>query len=238
MVKSAASRRSSAPPWAPNRRAGVLGAGVALDQRLEQVADRRGERDAERRAAARRCPRASPGRARRTTCRRSRDEHPDQPGPRPSCSARSAAPAAGGRTCGRRGRRRCRRGTCPTSTSTMIPSPCGSSRSSTAWASASPIQQTPNSVTAIADGQRARARAAGIASAEQERSAGRRPRARAATWNWLAVARGERRAPASAEEAGEPDRARRVEHREQLVQADEPEREDARARTPARPRRR
>ena len=58
-MKMTASRRSSAPPWAPNSEPGVLGAGVALDQRLEQIAER--AEDGDRQAQQQRVALGHPG---------------------------------------------------------------------------------------------------------------------------------------------------------------------------------
>ena len=85
----------------------VLDARVALEERLEQVAERPGqrrrERDGEGAVRCRTgCCRASPSRRRRRTRGRSRT-------PRPSCWARWRARGAGARRAVRRSRRRCPR---------------------------------------------------------------------------------------------------------------------------------
>ncbi len=68
----------------------------------------------------------------------------------------------------------------PTRTSTMIPPPWGSSRSSTAWASASPIHQTPNRVTAMPS---VGASWRGWSSVSPNRT-GTSATSASSTWNW------------------------------------------------------
>ena len=125
-ANKAASRRSSTPPWAPKNVPGVLAAHVALDQRLEQVAERRRDRhrDAEQQAVGARDPVARVGLA----------GVPDGQPSRPRTRIASPSMVLFGEIRGaslpraeasaRPGRRRCRRGTCPAGPVNTSAPPC------------------------------------------------------------------------------------------------------------------
>ena len=107
----------------------------------------------------------------------------------------------------------------------MMPSPCGVPRSSTAWAIAIPIQNTPNVVKAIPEVTVTPSRG-GIAIASRNMHRQERDRGQ----QHLALVAELRRdaEPDQRREAGQLDRPHALVHPEQLVQAQEPERHRAR----------
>ena len=225
----AASRRSSAPPWTPNRPPVSLVPDVALDQRLEQVADRRGERDrdAEQQALRAADPVAVVGAA-RVPDHQHADGDPDRqplPGLVRRDPRRQLARAEGAAAEVGAGVPRERPEQHHEHERAAVVEPAQQHR--VGEPEADPVDAEHGRGEAERDPLAQRARPGQEEQHGQERHEREQHVA-------LVAERGGDHEPGDAEEARQPHRPHALEHREQLVDADEPERERARARTPRR----